>query len=348
MNTRHTHTHGCAPWIGVLALACAGSAAAGPNAGGVLILHVNPAIAYCTDDVTYCGQSDLTACDAAITSVTGGDPVVFFAIAAFGPSSAPRLSGVTFGVHYQSPNVSLLDWGSCGDFELATSGWPASDEGTAVTWNSARTGSLTEVYWFAGYNYYAPQPTLFGLAAHPTQGGVFADDSVPAQLDQIEGFGALGFEMPGVIPCGSDTPVGACCFQNPCGTCVVLNADECAAEGGTYQGDITSCEPNPCDCPPIFGACCFNDCQCAMLLQPDCLGNGGIYHGDNVTCDPSPCGAGPGACCLTDGTCVEAFTCWCAAMGGTYSGDGVLCSSDPCGPVATKSSTWGEIKGRYR
>jgi hypothetical protein len=38
-------------------------------------------------------------------------------------------------------------------------------------------------------------------------------------------------------------PAGACCLTD--GTCVVVPLDECAAMGGTYQGDSTVCFPNP-------------------------------------------------------------------------------------------------------
>lgn len=38
-------------------------------------------------------------------------------------------------------------------------------------------------------------------------------------------------------------PVGACCFGSECFT---LSEDGCNAAGGTYQGDGTDCDPNPC------------------------------------------------------------------------------------------------------
>lgn len=39
-------------------------------------------------------------------------------------------------------------------------------------------------------------------------------------------------------------PIGACCY--PDGQCDELTAADCALAGGTYQGDGTSCTPNPC------------------------------------------------------------------------------------------------------
>lgn len=39
-------------------------------------------------------------------------------------------------------------------------------------------------------------------------------------------------------------PTGACCF--PDGACNVLTRSQCAEQAGTYQGDGSVCEPNPC------------------------------------------------------------------------------------------------------
>ncbi|MDH3889548.1 MAG: hypothetical protein OEV49_00565 [candidate division Zixibacteria bacterium] len=46
------------------------------------------------------------------------------------------------------------------------------------------------------------------------------------------------------------TPTGACCEQGT-GLCFITTAQQCADAQGTYQGDGTSCVPNPCDddCP---------------------------------------------------------------------------------------------------
>ncbi len=42
---------------------------------------------------------------------------------------------------------------------------------------------------------------------------------------------------------------GACCFAN--GSCLVGTQTDCAAAGGTYMGDGTSCDPNPCGPVPV-------------------------------------------------------------------------------------------------
>ncbi len=233
------------------ALACtvlfaASNAWAGPNANGVLLLHANEGITYCSDNTSYCGQAGLMTCEATDASVQGNRVFVWFVIASFPDGSSPRLSGMTFGIQYDA-SVSLMAQGACGDFELPTSDWPSSGSGTALTWNAPRTALLSTAYWFAGYNYYAPTPALFALKPHPTQGGSFADDSIPSILDPILGYGTLGFDQPGTVICALPHPTGACCLIDA--SCVLTTALEC---NGTYWGDGVPCDPNPC---PVIGGC---------------------------------------------------------------------------------------------
>ncbi|MCC7143685.1 MAG: hypothetical protein IT349_16420 [Candidatus Eisenbacteria bacterium] len=338
-------------WIlSALALTCAATAQAGPNAGGTLFLHANPSIAYTPDQSSYCGQGvgsgqgGLVDCAEAVNFVTGADPTLFYVVAAFDSGANPRVAGLTFGVSYTA-SISLVAQGSCADFELTTGGWPNSGEGTAITWNTARTSQLVEAYWFAGYNYYAPDPALFALTAHPTQGGQFADDSVPANLDAIAGFGTLGFDAPGSTPCPTSGPVeGACCFSD--GSCAVLLADLCAANGGAFQGEGSVCDPNPC--PQPQGACCSPETGCSVVAPSECTDHGAEYLGDGTTCDPYPCDPA-GACCVPGEGCEISFEDHCVNKeGGTYVGDGTSCDPNPCGPVATESRSWGGIKATYR
>jgi len=48
---------------------------------------------------------------------------------------------------------------------------------------------------------------------------------------------------------------GACCFGD--GDCQILSSSDCTNQDGAYEGDGTSCSPNPC--PQPEGACCFLD-----------------------------------------------------------------------------------------
>jgi spore coat protein A len=83
----------------------------------------------------------------------------------------------------------------------------------------------------------------------------------------------------------SATPIGGCCL--PSGACVFRTAADCAAVGGAYRGNGSTCTPNPCIVPT--GACCFAG-VCSELRQSDCIAQGGVYSGDNTRCNPvSPC-----------------------------------------------------------
>ncbi len=76
---------------------------------------------------------------------------------------------------------------------------------------------------------------------------------------------------------------GACCAED--GTCTITTSAACT---GTYQGNGTVCDPNPC--PSLTtGACCV-DGVCSILSAADCASGGGIYLGDGVSCGPhNPC-----------------------------------------------------------
>lgn len=358
--------------LGLLtALICTGLwssiGSAGPNAGGTMVLAKSTVTAYCVDIPDYCGTIGFADCGNAVIRHDGPEQIVLNAVAAFGEGSSPRLSGVTFGLAYDAAQIPIVAFGSCGDFELSTADWPAPFEGTAVTWSTAQTTQLTEVYWFAAYNYYDPNSNMLGLAPHPTQGANFADDDVPSNIDPIASLGAFGFRTNGLLPC-PEGQQGACCFDN--GVCVVTTEGDCTAQGGTYQGHGTFCEPNPCSgapigaccfpdgscaftsqgecleaggsfqgvhtlcepnpCPQPFGACCFPDRSCLDLTLSDCNALGGAFQGDGTDCDPNFCSAPIGACCFDDGSCVETYQDLCVADGGTYQGDSTVCDPNPC------------------
>ncbi|MEZ4650542.1 MAG: hypothetical protein R3E97_17505 [Candidatus Eisenbacteria bacterium] len=268
--------------LAAAALACiGGTALAGPNANGSLIVALADGVVYTVDIDNYCGATGLQSCADATVSTTGAETVVMGILAAFPSVASPRLSGVTFGWTYDANDVVLVANGPCGDFELATAGWPNSGEGTAVTWGAAQTGTLVDVYWAAAYNYYGNPQTL-DLVAHPSQGAMFADDDVPSNLDPIAALGSFGFDTDGFLPCPPDAAPGACCFTD--GTCEVVLREDCQ---GVFQGDGTNCDPNPCP-PPAMGACCVEE-ACSVVSEDMCAQNGGMWLGEGTDCDPNPC-----------------------------------------------------------
>jgi len=90
--------------------------------------------------------------------------------------------------------------------------------------------------------------------------------------------------------------VGACCNLDT-GACAVLTAEQCAAQtyAHSYQGDNTSCSPNPCPSPAgQTGACCNLDTGgCSILTESECAAQGyaSFYQGDGTLCVPNPCPA---------------------------------------------------------
>jgi len=274
-----------------VAVLCVGTMAlAGPNQGGTLVAHDAGLLLSATNgSASICGQgSNLASCDAAVTEIDGagnlgGDAAIWKVYAAFVPGSSPRLMGLTWGVTYDMSNIILPFYGKCGDFELNDDGWPQSGKGSTVTWNTVQTSILTAVYYFGAYTYGAPG--VLALGPNPSQGGYFGDDSVPAILDPIAGYGAMGFDMPGALVCPGVVPTGACCDPNT-GGCVLTPADQCMAPD-VWHPEWQSCDPNPCPPPQVIGACCNPDTgECVLTTAADCAYN---WHPEWTSCDPNPC-----------------------------------------------------------
>ncbi len=115
---------------------------------------------------------------------------------------------------------------------------------------------------------------------------------------------------------------GACCVDD---VCSMSTAADCAAAGGTYQGDGTVCDPNPCG-GVATGACCING-ECSILSSDDCATASGYYFGDGSDCDPDPC-PGIGCCFHTDEGeefCITTTSTACVDLGGTGIGLNTFC-----------------------
>ena len=102
----------------------------------------------------------------------------------------------------------------------------------------------------------------------------------------------------------------------------------CVEDGGNYQGDGTSCDPDLC--PPIKGACCLDDGMCATVEEIECAAANGAYQGDDTVCAPALCPLPDGACCLPSGECIEVTQPECQTAGGAYQGNFTICTPDLC------------------
>ena len=196
-------------WI-IAALCLAGvsmRAEAGKNAGGYLVFYTNDSVTYTPDNEPYtssgqtcpldpqCPPYDGDNCSArkaivesANSSAKTNDTVVFWLFAGWPEETCCKLKALQFGITYDPVKMYINSYGAISDFELTTAyqqqDWPAPGSGTALTWNSAKTSHLTEVYWFTAYVY--DQATEFQITNHPTQDEpVFGDDDIPAGLDPV-------------------------------------------------------------------------------------------------------------------------------------------------------------------
>lgn len=326
-------------WIPVAALLCALClrAEAGPNAHGTVTLHWNPGVEF-TDDAYYPdgGLSDCDLSRVEAPPATGPFPLaagdfsqkrIWFAYAVFPEGSSPRLRGVAFGIGYDgfdgSAGVNLLWTGpppSSTEIRTAWPAWPGPNSGTSLVLVATLTARVNEVYVFAGYG---TQGEIFSLRTHPSNPSQFVDDSMPPLLDNIEGFGTLGFGVPGQAACSAVTPVGACCFSD--GTCRYIVQSLCHT--GDWR-EATACTPNPC--PKPMGACCnLATGGCSLRTEEGCDQQSYPHQwmGPGTLCGPNACPAPVlGACCFPDGSCQERIQEYCST-GDWREG---TCSPNPC------------------
>ena len=181
------------------------TARGGPNEGGTLILHAMPYVGRTPADICSQDPGIATCGEASTDGLSLYQNFVMTVFCAFPDASHPRLKGVTFGLDYDDNSTYPYNYYElCGDFELTDANWPGPGSGNAITWGTTQTDHLVRVYSFIGYAYYDDR---ICLTPHPVQGGNFADDSLPSQLDPIVDYGCLGFGIEsGYLPCPGITP----------------------------------------------------------------------------------------------------------------------------------------------
>lgn len=139
---------------------------------------------------------------------------------------------------------------------------------------------------------------------------------------------AFGIQVPFTVP-AAPTPTGACCIGTGCS---IRTQAQCAASSGTYLGDNSNCDGNPCNATPQ-GRCCIDDGysgQCLIREQTQCNQLGGTWGGAGTTCEGCPCLLDPtGACCVGE-VCSLKTEAECLTAGGVYRGDYTNCGDSPC------------------
>jgi hypothetical protein len=179
---------------------------AGPNEGGVLLLHVAPEIQYTKDDRSYCEQFDAkTWEDVRVQGTLDSTRAqIFYVLAAFDTTTSPRFRtvGFGFGEDLDAEAVVFEGWGACRSdiVEFPSKGWPGPGSGTAVYFaDTTHTQSIVPVYWFAAYVY---GETQVKVGPHPRKelGAFFVDEGPPPVEDKVNAFGVLGFGLEGEKP----------------------------------------------------------------------------------------------------------------------------------------------------
>jgi hypothetical protein len=302
----------------------AAPALAGVNTGGILVAHDASLLTSATDGAVPIAQqgSAPTGCadvDARINGATSqGAAALFKVYAIFPQGSSPRLKGVAWGVHYGATTSLEKGW-NCGDFELPDADWPGSDQGNSVTFDAVHTGLVIPIYVFSAYT--DGTAGTVDLAANPSQGAVFGDDTVPAALDVIAGLGKIGFDTDGTVPPCGGYP-GACC-DRVLATCSLKSAGECGTSN-IFIGPNTTCTPYPCG----TGACCIPGAppSCQDVATPDaCVALGGFYRGLATVC------AAPYNDCVPYGACCSGSTCVTTVSESCVS-PSVFIQYQPCAP----------------
>ena len=192
-------------FISVL-LCAALPALAGPNAGGVLIVHdagLNPTC----DEIVH---NPVPACAAADNemSLTSFCPT-WKVYAAFPPDAQPRLKSLSWGVDWAVNTPYFYVHGGPSPYPQDVTvtgdpGWPYTPgTGATLTFAATQTGTVVELYCFVAYVYPYGEPVepfTWHTTPHPSAPSVFVDDADPAQEDSIADFGFMGFGMPGYTP----------------------------------------------------------------------------------------------------------------------------------------------------
>ena len=366
-------------FLAVLSLTASVASANGPNAGGVLWVHDTGVVVSSDPSVWPAKPAKCSDVDNEMPlSPVGGDAAVsryWKVYAAFSEGSSPRLKSVGWKAEFPDNHVSPYAYvnvtsgvapdedGAGTDFFIGDLGFPLASGGQVGQSfpTGPRTTTVTTLFIFGGFGYNAdpntyPNPTWSTVAKLlPFDDANFGDDRIPANTDQIAGYGTLGFGKAGYTPCPKDTNGVACC--SPDGACVMKPKSECvepsiwhvlfvstppAPPAETWVGPWYACEPHS-PCKPPTGACCQADGKCYVpVCTPKekpwdpCIESGiswdnrrtpeqrcsdnGFYQGNFKPCTPNPCPVAAACCNPVTGGCNvrTAAACAASAPAGTW------------------------------
>jgi spore coat protein A len=162
-----------------------------------------------------------------------------------------------------------------GDYDgTASATTPVGGQGS-YTWGST-SGMVADVQ-----NWLDNPAQNFGWIAI----GDETQNETAKQFATRENTGNGGANKPELIVNYTPQQISGGCCQGA--ICSVETPASCTTLGGVYEGDGTSCSPNPC--VDLFGACCASNGTCSEETQSSCEGGGDVFQGDGSTCGTVDC-----------------------------------------------------------
>lgn len=217
-------------------------ATAGPNAGGVLLIHTN------SDPAPPHGgyyDGGLAACSAALTQAPGSSEeyTLCFVYAAFPSHAAPGLRAVSFSFSYDPLSVEIWTYFPPGSIVFTDVGFPAPGTSVIVYLPETMSDTLTEVCCLEAWGL-AGSSICVTPSQYPDWLGSFGNEDCEL-LDPITAYGSLGFGLNGTFTCPTDAAT-ACCLCDPSHSwCEIIPRTDCDIRGGEYAGEV-GCVPHPC------------------------------------------------------------------------------------------------------
>jgi hypothetical protein len=292
--------------------------------GGVLITHHPPGLLYTSDTTDWCAvYPPITSCAEQNPRIDDGSHAVVWYVLAAWYATDKVWCGTEFGLGSYAPSsVQWVAQGVCPASALTIpyGGWPGPNTGISLaTTSQPWAGNYRPVYFFVSYAYASGTVPLI---AHPSTGFAgFANCLTPPIAYDAVCLGAMGLFQPGTACCPPDQVPEVCCIGEACQ--LVLEA-QCAALGGVWHPEWSTCAPNPCARPHV---CCV-DGVCHLVLLGACGNLGGEWHAEWDSCVPDPCVL-QRACCIGE-TCQLATLEECPALGGVWHSDWESCAPNPC------------------
>jgi spore coat protein A, manganese oxidase len=194
------------------------------------------------------------------------------------------LAACTFARHATAATVTVYAFNF--DFSINPQSQPIADAvinvGDTIRWVKAQGNHTTTSVMGSAETWNGELSSSSPTFDHTfTATGVHVYYCIPHGTDN--GDGTAG-GMSGTITVLAPN-TGACCL--PGDTCSILSQNACQSQGGVYQGNNSTCSPNPCVID--VGACCMPNGSCVELTEAQCIAQGGLYQGNEIQCGDTFC-----------------------------------------------------------